>query len=337
LLTITAALAALAGTAAAQTYSATGVRIENAAAIVDVIAEDRADIAVAITPGQRISAPAVRLEGGDVVIDGGLRNRIRGCGSWMGSETSIRVSGIGNVPRSALPRITLRVPRALDYEAGGAVFTTISASDGGAVTANGCGDTRIGAASGHLDLSLNGSGDVTADRVGGTLAASLNGSGSLRVQRAGADAALRLNGSGDLDVGDVGGRLDARLNGSGSLDVGSAGGDAHLALMGSGDVEAGAIAGSLDAELRGSGSVVVASVIGPSASLDLGASGDLVVRGGRVDRLQARNSGSGEVRFGGVAAVTRASLSGSGDISISEAGRVEELRDSGSGSVTLGR
>jgi hypothetical protein len=337
MLTMTAAFVALAGAAAAQTYTAAGVRIEHAAAVVDVITEDRSDIAVAVSAGQRLSAPVVRLEGGDVVIDGGLRNRIRGCGSWAGAETSVRVAGVGSVPRNALPRITLRVPRALNYEAGGAVFTTIGASSGGSVTANGCGDTRLGAASGSLDLDLNGSGDVEAGRVGGVLAATLNGSGSLRVQQAAGDAALRLNGSGDLEVGDVGGRLDARLTGSGSLEVGSADGDARLALAGSGDVEAGAIAGSLDADLRGSGSVSVASVTGQNASLDLSSSGDLSVRGGRVERLEVRNAGSGEVRFGGVAGATRASLSGSGDISVADAGHIEQLIDNGSGSVSLGR
>lgn len=332
-----ASLCALAGQAGAQTFAATAVRVEHAAAIVTVIPEDRADIHVAIAAGTRLAAPAARMTREGVVIDGGLRNRIRGCTGTLGGRTQVRIAGIGNVAREELPRVTIRTPRTLDLSIGGAAYTNVGASTGGSAAFNGCGDTTLAAASGALDVDLNGSGDVEVARVGGMLAATLNGSGSLSIARADADAALRLNGSGDLEVGDVAGRLDARLTGSGSLEVGAAGGDTRLALNGSGDVEAGAVAGSLDAELRGSGSVRVASVTGPSASLELSSSGDLSVRGGRVGRLSARNSGSGEVRFGGVAGATRAMLTGSGDISIADAGRVEELIDNGSGSVSLGR
>lgn len=336
LLTTTAALVALGGTASAETYTAASVRIENAAAVVQVIPEDRANVEVSITAGGRLAAPSVRATGGELLIDGGLRNRIRGCGTWGGAEGA-RIAGLGVVGRDALPRVTVRVPRALAYTAGGAVFTTIGASSGGEVTVNGCGDANVGAASGALDLTLNGSGDIDAARAGGALNATLNGSGSLRVQRADAAATLRLNGSGDLDVGDVGGALDARLSGSGSLEVGAARGNARLVLNGSGDVEAGAIAGALDAELRGSGSVTVASVAGEHAALDLSSSGDIDVRGGRVEHLSIENGGSGGVRYAGVAIATRVRLSGSGDISISDAGRVEQLIDNGSGSVDLGR
>ncbi len=331
-----ALLCVLAGEAGAQTFAASAVRVDHAAAVVTVIPEDRADVSVSIAPGARLAGPTARMTGEGVVIDGGLRNRIRGCTSTFGGRTQVRIAGIGNVSREDLPRITIRTPRALDLSIGGGAFTTVGASAGGSAAFNGCGDAVMAAASGALDVDLNGSGDVEVARVGGMLAATLNGSGSLRVARADADAALRLNGSGDLEVGDVAGRLEARLSGSGSLEVAAAGGDSRLALNGSGDVEAGAIAGSLDAELRGSGSVSVASVTGASAALELSSSGDLSVRGGRVERLSARNSGSGGVRFGGVAAITRATLSGSGDISIADAGRVEELVDNGSGSIALG-
>ncbi|MGH6951714.1 MAG: GIN domain-containing protein, partial [Vitreimonas sp.] len=257
-----ASLCALAGQAGAQTFAATAVRVENAAAVVTVIPEDRADIHVAIAPGARLATPTARVSGEGVVIDGGLGgNRIRGCMST--TRTVVRIAGIGNVAREDLPRITIRTPRRLDLSIGGAVHTTVGASAGGSAAFNGCGDATMAAASGPLDVDLNGSGDIEVARVGGVLAATLNGSGSLNVARADGDAALRLNGSGDLEVGDVRGRLDARLTGSGSLEVGSAGGDTRLALNGSGDVEAGAVAGSLDAELRGSGSVSVASVVGP--------------------------------------------------------------------------
>ena len=332
-----AAVSLLAAPAAAETFQATSVEIKDAAAQLTVIPEDRANIDVSITAGARLAAPQARMTADGLVIDGGLRNRFRGCTNTLGGRTQVRVSGIGNVARDDLPRITLRVPRQLNLSAAGAIYTNVGASAGGVVTVGGCGDTTIGATSGGLDVTLNGSGDVDVSRVGGTLAAVLNGSGSLEVERADAEAALRLNGSGDLQVGQIGGPVNAQLTGSGSLRTGAAGGSARLALNGSGNVYAGAIAGTLDADLRGSGSMRVASVNGESADLTLTSSGSLVVSGGQVARLEARSTGSGSVRYGGTAGVTRASLSGSGSITIHDAGRVESLSDTGSGSISVGR
>ena len=332
-----AAVSLWAAPAAAETFRATSVEIKDAAAQLTVIPEDRADIDVSITPGARLAAPQARLTAEGLVIDGGLRNRFRGCTTNLTGRTQVRISGAGNVLREDLPRITLRVPRTLNLSAGGAVFTNVGASAGGVVNVSGCGDTEVATASGGLDVTLNGSGDVNVAGVSGTLTAVLNGSGSLDVERAGAEAALRLNGSGDLQVGQIGGPLDAQLSGSGSLRTGAAGGNARLALNGSGNVNAGAIAGTLDADLRGSGSMRVASVTGDSADLNLTSSGSLVVTAGRVERLQASSTGSGSVRYGGSAVVTRASLTGSGSINIHDAGRVEQLVDTGSGSISVGR
>lgn len=336
LLFATAALSALAGTAAAETYNGREVVVEDAAAVVTVIAEDRTNIDVSITPGARLPAPQVRQTAEGILIDGGLDNRIRNC-STNGDRMQVNVRNLGTVRSEDFTRIVVRTPRTLDVAFGGAVLATVGASNGGSVFANGCGNTRIGAASGDLRVDLNGSGDVRAERAGGALAANLNGSGSLSIEEAASNAALRLNGSGDLRLQRVGGDVDARLNGSGSVDVGAVGGDAHVALGGSGDVDVGAVTGSLTAELRGSGSVDVASAEGASADLTLTSSGSLRVRGGSVGQLSARNSGSGELRFGGAAQATRAMLSGSGDITIAEAGTVQQLRDSGSGSVNVGR
>jgi hypothetical protein len=321
---------------AAETYPAAGVSIEHAAAVLTVITEDRANVDVVISGGERLPAPTVRVSGDEVVIDGGLRNRLRGCRGMLG-RTEVHITGLGAVGREDLPRITVRAPRALNLEVGGAVFTEVGESAGGQVTLNGCGDTRIGAAMGELDLTLNGSGDVDAARVGGALTATLNGSGEVNIARADADAALRLNGSGDLGVGAVGGALEARLNGSGGVNVASVGRGARFSLNGSGDMEGGAVAGSLQADLRGSGSIEVASVDGESVALSLSSSGDIEVRGGRVGRLSARNSGSGNVRFGGAAQSSQINLSSSGDVTVAEPGQVEQLIDTGSGSARLGR
>lgn len=335
LLTTTALFGLAAAPASAVTHAVQAVEVENAAAVVTVITEDRADVDVTVSAGARLAAPSVRVEGDHVLIDGGLRNRLNGCTTVLGVR-QVRVRGVGNVREADLPRVTIRTPRTLDVELGGAVFADIGASGGGEVTLNGCGDTALGASSGALDVTLNGSGDVNAQRVGGALEATLNGSGSLRVASAGEGATLALRGSGDLIVGDVGGPLHAAVQGSGSLRTGSSAGDARLALQGSGDVEMGAVTGSLEAEVQGSGDVDVASVRGDSATLQLASSGDLTVRGGAVQRLSVRSTGSGDVRFGGSAAVTRANLTGSGDITVANSGQIDQMSDTGSGDVRLG-
>ncbi len=366
-------LGLMAAPAAADSYRATGVRLEHAAAELIVIPEDRADVDVAISPVERLPTPTVRVDGDRVVIDGGLRNRLQGCTSTLGGGERACIRGIGNLARTDLPRVTLRIPRTLDLSIAGAVYTSIGASSGGEVRHNGCGKTHVADVSGPLDVALNGSGDVDVTRVSGVLQAALNGSGSLTVRQAEGDAELRLNGSGDLragpvrgdldavlagsgglrvdtarnaavrlngsgdiDIGNISGAIDARLDGSGGMDLGAVTQGARVALNGSGDIDVGAVRGPLRADLRGSGSIDVASVEGPSAELSQSSSGDLRVRGGQVDRLVARNSGSGSVRFGGRAGVSTLEVRSSGSVFVSDAGRVEQVIDSGSGSVRLG-
>lgn len=367
-----AAIGLLATPASAERYSATGARLDYVAAHLTVIPEDRADVDVSIGAAGRLPAPTVRVDGDRVVIDGGLRNRFQGCTTNL-TGSFVRIRGIGNVPQSELPRITLRVPRTLNLSIGGAVTTTIGASNGGVVAHNGCGDTDIADVNGALDVALNGSGDVEVTRVTGALEAALNGSGSLTILRADAAAELqlngsgdlrtgpvrgdvdavlagsgslrvetarnalvRLNGSGDVNVGDVSGTIDARLGGSGGVRLGAAGEGARVTLNGSGDIDVGAVRGALEASLSGSGSIDVASVNGPSAQLSQSSSGDVVVRGGRVERLIARNSGSGTVRFGGAAGASTIEIRSSGDVVVSDAGRVEQITDTGSGGARLG-
>jgi hypothetical protein len=331
LLVLTAATATLlAAPAAAETYAASSVRIEDAAAHVEIIPENRSTIDVAIQPGARLGAPRVSLEGGRVLIDGDLR--LQGCRNGQ-----VRVQGRGWIPRDELPRIVIRTPRTLDVGMGGAVYGRVGASEGGVLGVFGCGSVDVAAVTGDLRLRVTGSGDVTLADVSGALDVALTGSGDLRATRAGGDATLRLSGSGDLELGRIGGALDASLTGSGSLEAGDVGAGAALRLTGSGDVAVGDVRGALSARLTGSGGVSAQSVTGPRATLRLNSSGDIDVRGGRVDELSVYNGGSGDIRFGGAAEVASFEVRGSGDVVVAEAGRVESLFDNGSGSVRVGR
>lgn len=326
-----AGAAVLAGAAQAQTYSTSAVDIRYAAATVTIIAEDRSDVSAEVTAGARVPAPSVRVDGGRLVIDGGLRNRIRGC-----SDNNVQITGYGRVARADLPRITLHVPATLDLHAGGAVWADIGASSGGRVAFSGCGSAALGDVSGSLNVAQEGSGDVRVTRVSGALRAALDGSGDLNVGAVGGDAEASLDGSGDLNIASVGGDAAGSLDGSGDLRVGGVGGAARVSLDGSGDVEFGNVRSGLSASLDGSGNVQVASVEGGRVALSLDGSGDVLVRGGAAERLEAHNGGSGSVAFRGHVATLVAELGGSGDIRIDHVDHVEMLRDGGSGSVSFG-
>ncbi|WP_395646066.1 GIN domain-containing protein [Terricaulis sp.] len=326
-----AGLGVMAVTANAETYPARSVDIRYAAANITVIPENRTDIAADVAAGGRVQAPSVRLDGGRLVIDGGLRNRIRGC-----SDGAVQINGLGRVNRTELPRITLRVPQSLDLHVGGAAFTSIGESAGGRAAFSGCGDTQIEEAHGALTVALDGSGDVRVTRVSGDLHASLDGSGDLNVGPVGGDAEASLDGSGDLTVASVAGAAAGSLDGSGDLNVGAVGASARVSLDGSGDVEFGSVRAGLQASVDGSGNIQVAAVEGGQVALALDGSGDVLVRSGAAERLSARNGGSGNVAFRGRVATLVAEIEGSGDIRIDHVDHVETLRDSGSGSVNFG-
>ena len=328
-----------AGVARAETYAAARVDIANAAIQLHVIPEARTDIAMQVAPNARFPAISARVINGRLVVDGGLRNRVHGCGSWNlfanSREQNIMIFGLGSVPQHALPTVTLRVPRDLDLTAAGAVFGDVGASAGGRLSFDGCGRMAVDASAGALDVMQNGSGDLDVASVGGALRVRLNGSGDVRAVSAGAGVQAELVGSGNLMVASMSGPLTARLDGSGDLHVGGTASGANLDLQGSGDVAIGAVSGPLRAHLDGSGNLGIASMTGGQADLVLNGSGDLIVNGGTADRLAARQSGSGDIRFHGHAVALDADLGGSGDIYVADAGQTS-IRDHGSGSVRVG-
>jgi hypothetical protein len=342
LLFVTAAAVGLMGASAnASPFHAGGLVVQNAAAVLNVITEDRTDIDVVITPGSRLPAPHVSVQNGAVVVDGDLQGRIRGCGGgWFQIEVGhgpapVRVAGVGVVPVAELPHIVVRAPRTLQLKVAGAVYSSVSASAGGEADFTGCGDVTLGPASGDLKLTLNGDGDVNGGAVGGALDIELNGSGDARVADVhGATRAL-LNGSGDLSVGNVGGGLEAQLHGSGDARIGDVGGAARLQLTGSGDVRVGHVHNDLSARLIGSGDVDVSAAAGPNLDLELASSGDLDVHEGHAERLTIRDNGSGDVSFGGHAETADLELQGSGEIAVAGAVQVSQ-HNTGSGNISVG-
>jgi hypothetical protein len=275
--------------------------VRGAAAKIEIIPEDRADIVAVVTPGSepRLPAPEVRREGATLVIDGKLERRIRGCmTTGPAAAPKVVVNGVGGVRQDALPTITIRAPRALVAEIANAGLTQVGPTASASLEFNGCGDAKVAPVAGNL--------------------------------------ALQLNGSGDVDFTTVGGALSAQLDGSGDIRGGQTTGAARLALDGSGDVRVGAIGGGLTAGLDGSGDIVAEAISGP-ADLSLDGSGDILVRAGQAPTLIARLDGSGDIAFLGVAGDVDLGLDGSGDIRVARAtGQVRQSED-GSGDIQIGR
>jgi hypothetical protein len=146
---------------------------------------------------------------------------------------------------------------------------------------------------------------------------------------------LANGGCGDWSVADQAGPLTARLAGSGDLRAGSAG-SADFKIAGSADVIMRAVRNGLTTAISGSGDVTADAVNGPLHARIAG-SGDVRIRGGAVTDMDVAVSGSGDVRFGGVAQSLTAQVSGSGDVSAAHVTGPVTKHVSGSGDVTAGR
>lgn len=305
--------AALLASAAGPALAAPGVTVQNAAARMVVIPEARNDVRVDVQrgPDGRIPTPVVRQEGDRLVVDGGLRGRIAGCGTfgadWRVFQHDrdgpnprvqrVMIKGVGPVTLDHLPVITAHVPLHAAISADHAVFGRAGPSKSLALSNSGCGDWILGDVAGPLAVETSGSGDVKAGKVG-----------LLHVA---------IAGSGDFTGADV-----AR--------------EASVSTHGSGDVRLGRVGGRLDAELAGSGDLVAHEVLGPIASHQSG-SGDVDIQGGRAPSVAVQASGSGGFHFGGEAGAVSAESSGSADISIAHAAGPVSRSRSGSGDIDMGR
>lgn len=278
-------------------YAGTELRVRNAVATLKVIPEDRADFAIEIANPGTLTTPSVRIDGEDVIVDGGISHRrIRNCRNVNG-VASTEVSGVGSVSAAQAPTITVRAPRNLNVSVGGAVQSEIGPSTSAELSFAGCGDAKVGDVAGALQLDASGSGDIVAG--------------------ASQSATISLAGSGDTSVGAVGGALEVDLAGSGGVIAASAAGPLEISIAGSGGVEVGGGAmGDAEVSIAGSGDVTV---------------------GGDVQRLEVSIAGSGDVQVKGKAASVDADIMGSGDVTVGEVTGGVQKSVMGSGSVHVGR
>lgn len=275
------------------TYAASELKLRDAVAVLKIIPEDRADIALEISNPGTLATPTVKLENDVLVLDGGIGRRVRNCETRNGWEAT--VNGLGDVKEEQMPVITVRMPRDVDVSVSGAVKTEIGAANSVEISTTGCGPTTIADVAGELEISAAGSGDVTT--------------GAART------ASVSAAGSGDVTLGVVAEKFDASVAGSGSVTAASVTGPADVSIAGSGDVavKAGAVS-EADVSIAGSGNVDFASNVS-RLDVSIMGSGDVTVRGaaGAVD---ANIMGSGDVRVTSVSGGVQKAVMGSGSVTV---------------------
>lgn len=254
--------AVMAAGAAGPALADPAVEIRDAVARVVVIPEARDDVKVEVLKARQALPLKVEQKGGRTVIDGGLKNRLRGCGRHDG-QASATVAGVGEVGWNDMPQIVVRTPMAATVRAGGAVFGAVGRSRSLDLASGGCGDWTVANTEGMLRLSSAGSGKVRAGSAGQAVLR-LAGSADMTVGEVGGQLGVDLAGSGDVHVRSAAGAVDVKIAGSGDVEIawGRAGAVSVL-IAGSGDLEFGGAAESLKARVLGSGDVHVDRVTGP--------------------------------------------------------------------------
>lgn len=275
-----ASAAVLAVFAAAQPAAAQDAEIRNAVARVIVIPEDRADVAVEITPGSAdLPQLTVERRAGKVRIDGGLGRRrsmiqfssdsIRECNNGPvdarqpGEGATVEVRGKGRIRLEDAPLIVLRTPRDVDVTSESGVYGSVGRGARSVdLGAGGCGNWTVANVDGRLEIGVGGSGTVRAG-TSRSLEASVGGSGSIFAGATG-DLEANVGGSGSIVVASINGPADISIGGSGDVTVrGGRAATMEVAIAGSGNVRFDGTASSLEASIAGSGDVRVAEVTGP--------------------------------------------------------------------------
>lgn len=250
------------------------LQLRDVAAVVRVVPEDRADVLVLVTHQGPLPTPELRQQRGRLIVDGGVR-RIESCRALENGGFEVRTRQHGRLQTAQLPRIELRVPRAVNLSAGGAVrlnvagqAETVRARLGGCgdveiegargsaeitvagaqdvrlyeaesarIVVAGAGDVVLGAVREGLTVSVAGSGDVTAAHVDGPTSLVIQGSGDITIREGRADPmSVTVAGSGDVVHNGEATRLDVTVVGAGDVRVRRVLGEINRRVIGSGEV-----------------------------------------------------------------------------------------------------
>lgn len=314
-----------------------GIDIQNAAADLTVIAEDRSDMTLTFQENENLQRPRLRIENQRLVIDGGLSLTNASCTEAYNGNGPVNVPTVGSLGKQELLKLTLHIPRNVDLRIDGIVLTQVNGVVDGRIESTSCGKTTIGPSENEINVVLAGYGDMELARNDTHINAAHYGTGDMTLTN-GENAMLNIYGIGDIRAGDFAEDVSASLHSAGNLQIGNAG-NANLNLHNSGDIWAEKINETLTARVTGGGALGVASLKGPRGDIRSEGTGDIWIKNADLDRLTTFVSGSGGLRFEGRAEIVDAEFAyGGSDIFVAQAGEVNTYRnDNATGEVLVGR
>jgi len=256
-------------------YDATEVQLRDVAAVVRVRPEARDDIAVSIANTGPLPAPQLRVVRGKLIIDGGLRRRIRSCNA-NGAEFEVNVATAGRVAAPRLPVIEIRTPERVVVSAEGAVRLSVGPSDSATIRLEGCGDADVERVAGEAVIAVSGAPDLRLYEAGSATVA-LAGAGDVTVGVGHSALTVSIAGAGDFVAARADGRTSIAIQGAGDVIIRDGRATTlSVAIAGAGDVIHNGSAERLDAAILGAGDVRVARVDGEVTRRVLGG-GDVIV------------------------------------------------------------
>ncbi len=165
-------------------------------------------------------------------------------------------------------------------------------------------------------LKIKGSGDVFGDQFkGDKLDIIIEGSGDVKFKEIRADQLrIAITGSGDIDIGNVESQsVESKTNGSGDIRFGALrAGQVNITLNGSGDISTSGSADKVAIEIAGSGEVHAGKLIAREVDVRVASSGEAAVHA--TEKITARVTGSGEIRYAGSPKKVDQVVTGSGSI-----------------------
>ena len=239
---------------------AAAVELKNVYANVEIIPEDRADVAVDVRASDgKLPSPRVTRAGGDLLVDGGL-SPLHNCGGVRPGQF-VYISGHGWLPTTSALNITVHTPRDAHITSSGAVIGNVRAARSFDLNTKGCSQWRIADVGETLSIRQQGAAVIVAGSAGKMV---LDLSGLTRVDLTATRAlTVDMSGMGKVRLKSISGPVNADLSGMGSVDI--AGGRAERVkadVSGMGGFSLHGSASELDADVSGVGGVHVDHVDG---------------------------------------------------------------------------
>lgn len=237
------------------------IKLRDLAAMVLVMTQDRADVAVEIVNPGALPAPRVLHSGRRVIIDGDLNESVERCRNHEG-VFSVDIDGHGWVSQDRLPQIVIYAPRDLAIEAGGATQIRIDAARSANIAMSACGAADMLSVTGDADLSVSGGATVRILQAG-RASVRIAGSGDIHLGQIERGLAASIAGGGDITADYVAGPTNIAIQGSGDVIIHDGAATAmSIAIAGAGDVVHNGTVEELDVVILGSGDVRVRRVSG---------------------------------------------------------------------------